>query len=160
MRKALLLLSAIAVLTSCDSPYFYSEQKDFPQEFWAKNEAVVFSVPIKDTLSKNEVLINIRNNNHYPFSNLFLVSQIDYPNGRRVVDTLEYAMADKQGNWLGVGMTDIKESELILKQGIVFPVQGVYRIELRQVMRRLGELETMAKLDGIVGVGISIEKNK
>lgn len=160
MRKALLIMALIGLLSSCDSPYFYSEQKDFPKEFWAKNEAAVFSLPVRDTLGKNDVIINIRNNNQYPFSNLFLVSKIDFPNGKRVIDTLEYAMADKQGNWLGVGMTDIKESELILKQGIVFPVQGVYRVELRQVMRRLGDLETISELEGIVGVGISVEKNK
>jgi gliding motility-associated lipoprotein GldH len=85
---------------------------------------------------------------------------MQFPNGEQVIDTLEYDMADAHGQFLGEGITEIKESKLFYKEGIRFPVSGNYSLEVFQAMRKNGEIEGVAKLSGNSDVGFRIEKNK
>ena len=72
-------------------------------------------------------------------------------------DTLEYAMAKSDGTWLGKGFTEVKESKLWWKEGIVIPKGKPLIVEISQVMRKSGNIEGITALEGIVSVGISIE---
>ncbi len=159
MNRILLVL-LLGISVSCVPGEGFSEQIDFKGESWPTDRSAVFNLTVEDTISRNDVFINIRNNNDYPFSNIFLISAIDFPAGNRVIDTLEYEMADKRGNWLGSGITDLKESKLFLKKGVVFPDKGSYRIEIRQAVRNLGDTQPLENLPGIVGVGVSVESLK
>ena len=72
-------------------------------------------------------------------------------------DTLEYAMADPQGKWLGAGFLDVKESKLWWKADWNPPHSGPYFIEFSQRVRNNGSVEGVSFLDGIINVGVSIE---
>ena len=48
-------------------------------------------------------------------------------------------MADKNGKFLGTGLSEIKHSKLFLKENIIFPTSGKYSFSIWQAMRRNGE---------------------
>ena len=130
-----------------------------PNAEWHKDSIVKFTFSPIDTISRNNVYINLRHNYDYAYSNLFLIVGIDFPNNYKVVDTLEYEMADAEGKFLGDGLTDLKENnKLEFKTNVVFPTTGTYNFSIQQAMRKSGEVEGIASLKGVVDVGIEIEK--
>lgn len=158
MRNILSLVIVLLVLTSCTNNLVYNEYKSIPNAEWHKDSIVKFQFSPVDTISRNNVYINLRNNNDYAYSNLFLIVGIDFPNNYRVVDTLEYEMADVEGNFLGEGLTDLKENLLEFKTNVIFPTTGVYDISIQQAMRKSGEVDGITALKGVSDVGIQIEK--
>lgn len=107
---------------------------------------------------KNNLFINIRNSNQYQFSNLYIISSINFPNGKKIVDTLQYEMADKNGRLLGEGISDIKHNKLSFKENIIFPFSGNYNVSISQAMRKNGSIDGIKELHGISDVGFRIEK--
>ena len=110
--------------------------------------------------SPQNIFIRLQNDNNYPFANIFLVATIQA--GETVVsqDTLEYIMAEPDGKWLGTGFTEVKESKLWWKQGVVLPQNKPIKLSIAQAMRNNGDPEGVNSLKGIISVGISIEEFK
>jgi gliding motility-associated lipoprotein GldH len=146
-------------LASCDSKRIYDSYVSVSNESWEKENTISFSFTINDTIKQRDLFINIRNNNTYAFSNLFLITQLNFPNGKKIVDTLEYEMTDVSGRFLGAGFTEIKENKLFYKENVVFHNSGNYKVSVSQAMRKNGETEGLKALEGITEVGFRIEKN-
>jgi gliding motility-associated lipoprotein GldH len=144
-------------LWSCTSESVYHQYKSLPGQ-WDKDAFVTFSLPQLDSLKSYDIFIHIRNNNSYKYSNLFLISDIQFPNGKVITDTLEYEMARPDGSWLGTGGS-IKESKLWLKENIRFFEEGTYTISIQHAMRNMDNIEGVKLLEGITDVGLSIEEN-
>ena len=146
-------------LVACDANRVYDSYVSLSSESWKKGDAVSFSFVVSDTLEQRNLFLNIRNNKSYAFSNLFLITELNFPDGKRIVDTLEYEMADATGRFLGTGFTEIKESKLFYKENVVFPTAGEYKLFVTQSMRKNGEVDGVSVLEGITEVGFRIEKN-
>lgn len=136
----------------------YGDYKELP-DGWDKKQAVLFNFEAPDSTRTYDMFINLRNNEDYPFSNLFLIVNLNFPDGKVVADTLEYEMAEANGEWLGQGFSSVKESKLFYKEGIVFPELGNYEIAIQHAMRKNGNVEGVTTLEGITDVGIRIEKS-
>jgi len=154
------LLLLFVSFTSCDANRVFDEYKSISENSWNSKESVHFEFEITDTISRNNLFINLRNNNKYSFSNLFLISHLYFPNGKEIVDTLQYKMADVNGEFLGSGISDVKENKLFYKENVQFPVSGIYTINISQAMRKNGESKGIENLEGITDVGFRIEKIK
>ena len=157
MRKLLLLLLTVLGLVSCVEKDDFNQYDSIKNNIWKVNDIIEFNVNVEDTIFQKNIFINIRNNKDYEFSNLFLISQIQFPDGFRVVDTLEYEMTDIQGNFLGSGYTDIKENKLFYKEKARFSQKGNYTFKVEQAMRKNGNIQGLDSLKGITDVGLSIE---
>lgn len=155
MRKTILFsvfLAAISIgFYACDSARVYDQYRKIPEAGWHKDSLTIFTVPVSDTLQNHNLLIQVRNQNTYKYSNLWLFVEILQPGGNVVRDTFEIVLADHMGRWLGDGMGGIKTVQAIYRRGVYFPVSGEYTISLQQGMR--DEI-----LTGIHDVGIRIEK--
>ncbi|WP_086029686.1 gliding motility lipoprotein GldH [Tenacibaculum holothuriorum] len=161
LKKLSSILSVVLVtlnFLSCDKKREYDEYKTIPNSTWHKENEVAFTFSITDTVQRKNVFINLRNNKSYPFSNLFVITEMKFPDGNKVIDTLEYDMADVTGKFLGTGFTDIKENKLFYKEHILFPTSGDYSFKIRQAMRKNGDVNGVETLDGITDVGLRIEK--
>ncbi|MDO5607783.1 MAG: gliding motility lipoprotein GldH [Capnocytophaga sp.] len=154
--KVALMLSF--VITGCESGVEYSQYVSL-SDGWNKDKPVTFSFEPTDTLSQRNIFIMLRNDQRYPYSNLFLITRMEMPDRQIIVDTLEYEMANAQGEWLGYGYSGVKESKLWYKEGVAFPVRGKYLFKIEQAMRKNGENEGINILDGITEVGIRIEND-
>lgn len=148
------------LLASCDSNSEFDNYITLPKSAWNKKNTIQFTFPINDSIGKKNLFINLRSNKDYAYSNLFLITQMDFPDGQIIIDTLEYDMADVTGKFLGQGFTDIKENKLFYKENITFPRKGEYTFKVRQAMRKNGEIEGIEELEGITHVGFRIEKIK
>jgi len=154
--RLIILLFLGVCLYSCDDARVFDEYKTVSSS-WEKQEKVTFNLPELDSIENYNLFINVRNNNDYKFSNLFLISEMEFPNGKIVTDTLEYEMAKPNGEWLGEGFSDVKENKLWYKENVSFTENGVYKVTLQHAMRKNGETFGINELEGITDIGFRIE---
>ena len=159
MRNFLLFILISVLIYSCSENLQVADYTAIPGGSWGKDKAVEFTFTETDTLSQRNMFILIRNDEHYPYSNLFLITELGFPNGETIRDTLEYEMATLDGQWLGKGYGSIKENKLWYKENIVFPVNGVYTLQISHAMRKNGNVSGIVDLPGITDVGFEIEKS-
>jgi gliding motility-associated lipoprotein GldH len=143
-------------LVSCDKNRVFDEYKSVGSS-WNKDSIVSFELPQLEAAKKYNLFVNVRDNNHFPFNNLFLIVSLEQPNKQTLVDTLEYQMANPDGTLLGEGFTDIKENKLIFKQKATFNQKGVYKINIQQAVRETGKIVGEKELKGVTEVGFRIE---
>jgi gliding motility-associated lipoprotein GldH len=157
LKNSFFLVILLLVLVSCDKKRVFDQYQSVGQS-WHKDSLVTFIYNQKDTLSKHNLFITLRNNKKYPFNNLFLIVEMEEPSKNVLVDTLEYQMATADGTLLGEGMTDTKENKLYYKENFVFKKSGEYQITILQAVRQTGKIEGIEKLEGVTDVGFRIEK--
>ncbi|MCB7481843.1 gliding motility lipoprotein GldH [Christiangramia sediminis] len=160
MRSALsvsFLIFAIVIFSSCDSKRVYDEYESM--RGWHKDSLVDFELNNIDSTKVYDLFINLRNNNDYKYSNLFLITEIKFPQGKVISDTLEYEMTKPNGEWLGTGFGDVKENKLWYKENVRFEESGTYKVSIQQAMRKNGEVDGIQELEGITDVGFRIEKS-
>jgi gliding motility-associated lipoprotein GldH len=145
-----ILLSGV-LFASCNSSVVFEENVKIPDYSWDMSNIVSLDVEISDTITSNNIYINIRNASGYPFSNLFLFLTTKTPSGQIARDTVELILADESGQWLGDGLGDIWDNRILFKPAFRFPQKGTYRFEFQQAMR-------MNPLPQIMDVGLRIER--
>jgi len=155
------LLLLFLFLTSCDNKQFYSEYKELDGS-WKKSDTLRFTFEQKDTIKPYNLFLAVRNNNDYPFNNMYLIVSLKEPGKKPTIkiDTLEYQMADVDGTLLGEGFSDVKESKLWYLENYVFNRIGNYKVEVVQAIRATGEVKGVAELKGITELGLRIENTK
>lgn len=155
IKNSGILLLAAVLLFSCDKKRVFDEYKSVGSA-WHKDSIITFDLPVLDSTKRYNLFVNLRDNNNYPFNNLFLIVAIEMPNGFTKVDTLEYQMANRDGTLLGNGFSDIKESKLYLKENVKF--RGKYKVHIKQAVRESGKIPGVQELEGITDVGFRIEQ--
>jgi len=158
MRNLLVLFIAIITLVACDSKHVHDEYKTISRA-WKKGDVVPFSFKAPDTVNTYNLFLNIRNNNEYEFSNLFLIVGLNSPEGNKTIDTLEYEMTTPRGEWLGTGFSEMKENKLWFKERFQFTENGEYTLGIEHAIRKNGDTRGIVELKGITEVGFRIEKN-
>ena len=158
--KFLLFVLVLFFMLSCNDISEFNQYKSVENSAWKSGEKITFNFEVKDTLLPKNLFINIRNNNEYEFSNLYLITTLKFPNNSLVIDTLQYEMADTFGKFLGNGFSSIKENKLFYKERNVFPFSGNYVLNISHAMRKNGALNAIESLVGVQDVGFSIEKIK
>ena len=157
MPKSWILVVFLLLFAACNSNLIFSEFQANSGGTWSQDDVKEFIFTQEDTISRFNLFINIRNDNQYPFSNLFVITDLNFPDGTVVRDTLEYEMALPSGEWLGKGYGSLKENKLWYKENIVFPLKGVYTLKVAHAMRQNGTVEGVTDLEGIPDVGFQIE---
>lgn len=160
MRSAFLvflLAFVILAFSSCDRNRVFDEYESL--NGWHKDSVVTFELENIDSLKAYNLFINVRNNKDYNYSNLFLITEIKFPKGKVISDTLEYEMTKPNGEWLGTGFGDVKESKLWYKENVRFEESGKYKVTIQQAMRKNGEVDGIEELEGITHVGFRIENS-
>ena len=149
------------LVVSCDSNQVFDEYKTVP-DVWSKDEVIQFSMNAPDTSNGYDLFVNIRNTSDYKYNNLFLIVELDHPNGKVLVDTLEYKMTAPDGSFLGTGFTDLKENKLWYRgydEDFKFPEEGEYTVKIQHAMRKNGDVFGIDELQGITDIGFRIEES-
>jgi gliding motility-associated lipoprotein GldH len=158
--KLLIFLLVLFLMLSCNDVCEFNKYKSLENSSWKSGEKITFNFEVKDTIVPKNLFINIRNNNDYEFSNLYVITALKFPNNILVIDTLQYQMAAASGKFLGNGFSEVKDNKLFYKERKVFPLNGKYVLNIRHAMRKNGEVNAIENLNGIQDVGFSIEKIK
>lgn len=154
-----LLITSFVFITSCDSNAVFDDYKSVPNQ-WHKDSLASFNFKAPDTTQPYNLYVNLRNTNAYKFNNLFLLVELNYPNGKTVKDTLEYKMAAPNGALLGTGFSDVKENKLWFRgfeEPFKFSEDGNYVVNIQHAMRLNGEVNGIENLEGITDVGFRVE---
>ncbi len=141
----------IVGFVACNHSGILVEYKTIPHASWNRDSLAVFQIPVSDTLKYHNLLLNVRNDINYKYSNLWLFVEIIQPGDTTAVaDTVEITLADQTGKWLGHGFGGVKTNEIPFKRNEYFPVKGEYKIKIQHGMR--GKV-----LEGITEIGITVE---
>lgn len=156
LKSNLILVLVTILLFSCDKKRVFDDYKSVG-ESWNSKDVVGFNLPKLDTTKYYNLFVNVRDNDNYPFNNIFLIVKLEEPDGVIKVDTLEYQMANPDGTLLGEGFTDVKESKLVYKERAKFKFSLNNKVFIKQVVRKSGNIVGVENLDGITEVGFRIE---
>lgn len=158
LKLSLLIVISVLIAYGCSNQSYYFEKYHSTPNYWHKDSIVKFDFEIQDTAIAYNLFLNIRANNKYPFSNIYLITSLEDSTEVVKKDTLEYLMASPEGKMLGNGFSDIKESVLWYKENYRFNAKGTYKISIEQALRKRNDIEGVEKLEGISEVGFSIQK--
>lgn len=156
MPKRTIGLFVMIILLGCREGSYFSESHQTPG-YWHKDSIVNFRFEVQDTTTQYNCYIHIRNTKDYNYNNLFIITEMQFPYGKIVVDTLEYKMAFKDGKLMGEGFGSLKYNKLWYKEAVQFSEPGEYQIKIHQAMRKPGEIEALEKLMGVEEIGFSYE---
>lgn len=121
---------------------------------WDKKNALSFEFDVKDAQNPKNIIFVVRNNDDYPYSNLWLISSLSNKKTKKAVtDSLNFILAEPNGKWIGSGFGETKEILFQYKTNFKFPENGKYTISVQQGMRK-------NPLPGIEDLGIKIENAK
>ncbi len=148
------ILSFAFLVASCSETPYFEEYVEIPNNEWHQDSSIFFTVDVDDTTSKFLIGLNLRNNNSYPYSNIFLFREIRSSRGIEFRDTAEFYLANAYGKWLGEGIGELKTNQWVFsKEGVRFRKKDTYTFSITQAMRT-------ERLEGIEDVGITIFKSK
>jgi gliding motility-associated lipoprotein GldH len=115
-----------------------------------KDSAINVTLPVIDTLGAYAIIVNLRNNNDYPFRNIHLFVDVTAPDGEFARDTMEYELSDVHGKWLGKRGNYWIDHRLLYRPVVRFTDTGNYVFGIRHGMRA-------DTLTGIGAVGLRLE---
>lgn len=145
------VIAAFLLLTQCESPHYYQEQKSVADSKWNKNSALTFNFEIKDTAETYNFSFLSRNTNDYPYSNFYIFTKLINPKGEEFTDTLQYYLAFQDGEWIGKGQ-NLKEIYLVYRENISLKDTGKYKLSVWHGMRD-------ENLIGIQDISLIVDKN-
>ena len=122
---------------------------------WVRSNELNFSFE-----SDNSILdfsLALRTDSTYPFSNIFLISSIQN-NNYITSDTLEYSFENNESKWYEIKPSGIKNNKILLKKDFKID-KGDVIVKLNHSIRYLDSIVPLTKLDGILDVGLIVEKS-
>lgn len=149
------LLSIIFILLavsfqSCSLNTVFEEKIDFKNSVWKEDSIQSFSFEIKED-GNYDVFYIIKNKTDYPFSNLYLKTDLRDENQSISNKLQEVTLFDKKtGKPFGKGLGGVMESKFYALKSISLK-SGKHNLTVQQYMRK-------EELTGIMAFGISVEK--
>ena len=122
---------------------------------WVRSNELNFSFE-----SDNSILdfsLALRTDSRYPFSNIFLISSIQN-NNYVISDTIEYSFENNENKWYEIKPSGIKNNKILLKKDLKID-EGNVIVKLKHSIRYLDSIVPLTKLDGILDVGLIVEKS-
>lgn len=144
-------IGCMLLFGACNSQTVYQDNEAIPASGWDINNRIDFGVTMDDTTQLHELYLLVRNTTDYPYRNLYLFLDIEFPNQQTLRDTIECILAHKDGQWTGKGFGKIRANEFLFRDDVWFPVSGNYTFRLQQGMRE-------ESLKGISDIGIRIDR--
>lgn len=154
LSLGLIFLLELLFFACSDANVLLDETTSFEEDLgWVQKQPVRFDLQVEDTLSTYTMYVIVRQNNAYPFYNLYFTPSIINAKGKTIQKGLaETILYDPvTGKPKGNGFGDIYEKKFLIYSNLKFPKKGKYQIQLAQSMR-------VDTLEGIVSMGLLLEK--
>jgi gliding motility-associated lipoprotein GldH len=135
-------------LSACSHHEFFFEFHSIHNANWQREEPATFSFDVKDSLSVYEIWVEVRNDNNYPYRNIWLFIDYQTPEGKFRTDTINADLADVYGKWHGKGLS-LHTLSIPYDKSVRFSSGGVHTWSIRQGMRE-------NPLKGISDIGLKI----
>lgn len=155
LSLGLIFLFELLFFACSDSNVVLDETTNFEKSGWVQKQPIRFNLEVADSVSSYSAYVVIRQNNAYPFYNLYFSPSIVDSQGKTIQKGLGEAILydPKTGKPKGAGFGDIYEKKFLIYSALKFPKPGKYQIQVEQSMR----VDTLA---GMVSFGLLVEKNE
>lgn len=153
MKRTVLYIACALMataLTACDGSVYYDESRAVDEHGWLPADSVCFDVPVDDTATVYNFLVEVRNSVSYPYSNTFLFIRTTFPDGSYAQDTMEYPLADAAGHWYGKRTGHYIDTRYYFRRNARFPMEGTYHFAVTNGMRD-------SAIAGLKDIGFRIE---
>lgn len=129
---AALILSAMA---GCDTGgNHFADFADLPLKGWTFGDTLTFTPDLADSIARGHLLVAVRHDNAYVYSNLWVEVTAEGPEGTApVVDTIDLRLCDPYGRWLGSGFGATRQVADTL--GRISRLYSGRPVKLRHLMR-------------------------
>lgn len=145
-------MGLLGILTACTRSAVYDQFQAIEGKEWTKEKVYYFTFSIDDNSIPYDLSLEIRNNNRYPYQNLWVFFSEEPPIGPLTRDTMECMLADDYGKWYGHGIS-LFLSTFPVRTNYYFPYPGQYTYSFRQAMRQ-------DKLIGIQEIGLNVTPSR
>ncbi|MEA2042822.1 MAG: gliding motility lipoprotein GldH [Bacteroidota bacterium] len=135
-RQFLIIFILLFVFSACDDTYVYKQEYSIENEVWNKENAAEFAVDIKDVNEAYDLYFDIKISDRFKTQNIWMFFEVEAPDGTIQRDTTEYMLFDSGGKTLGENHRNTYEYSLLYKPAVSFPEPGIYRVRVKQGMRK------------------------
>ena len=153
MKKYYFLLFIVITIVSCNNGIVYEQYMSVPDTKLSTADTISFIVNVEDTISVNKVDLVVRNNSNYSYRNLYLFIKVESPNGNELIDSIDIALAQENGDRLGTGWGDVMNVSVNLLNSVTFPNKGEYKFSFVHGMRDI-------QIEGICDLGMRVEERE
>ncbi|ATL46521.1 hypothetical protein COR50_04650 [Chitinophaga caeni] len=157
MKYCLAVATLVLLFLSACQPMqmdVYEKNIEIPQHDWTYDFKPSFELDLQaaDTAFYYNIYVNIRHEDAYPFSNLWMTIMTTYPDSTAQEPVrVQLPLADINGKWLGSGIDDIYEHQVLIQEKAIFNQPGKYLFTFAQKMRQ-------NPLPHVMNVGLRVEK--
>ena len=150
-RSIALTLLALLLITACNNNTIFSSHTPIPNKGWESYECKEFYINIPAT-DNYDIDLFISHSSAYQYSNLWLFVDHISPDSTLTNDTINIAIADPYGKWIGNGWGNLHQIETNIAHSQMLD-SGTHIIKLNQAMRDYN-------LKGISNIGLSVTKSE
>ena len=144
------------VIFSCDSNVEFLKYNSV-NGVWHKDSLQEFSFELNETNEYN-TFVNLRINEEYKFSNIFLITTLKDSLNILSKDTLQFKLADKSGKFIGKKIINIVDNKLVHKKQLRLEGNKKYFLSIEHAMRVINKVGGLENLQGVTDIGYKIEK--
>ena len=88
--KSFLKITIFGILISCsDENIIFNDYVDIENTQLSFKDTIVFQTKITDTINHHNIFLQLRTSTDYKWSNMFVFSEIYFPNNKTRTDTFE-----------------------------------------------------------------------
>ena len=144
------------VIFSCDSNVEFLKYNSV-NGVWHKDALQEFSFELNETNEYN-TFVNLRINEEYKFSNIFLITTLKDSLNILSKDTLQFKLADKSGKFIGKKRINLVDNKLLHKKQLKLEGNKKYFLSIEHAMRVINKVGGLENLQGVTDIGYKIEK--
>ena len=153
-RFSFILITLFALIFSCkDEDILFSSHIE-TEGAWLKNEAIAASLEINE--SPIDIYLILKLNEDYPFSNIYLLSNISSPD-LKITDTISFKFDYSKNKSLLSRQMRIKTFRIPIHKNMNLNERT--SVEISHAVRFIDSTRPVMKLEGILDVGILVNKS-
>ncbi len=135
MKLRITYLFLVVLLYSCGPKTIYKETMEIPNATWFKEKPLTFNFDIKDTITKHDILLNVRYKNDFRYTNQYVTVKTIFPTSNKVEDIVSLELCKSNGESNGKCSGESCTVPIVFQQKINFPYLGRYTIAIAQYSR-------------------------
>ena len=120
VAMTVVVAAAMLIMAGCErKPVLtHSRFKHLPEAGWHKSLPLSFKPEYDDSTRAYDLALALRHDNSYPYRNLSLVMDVITADSSVNRQTVDIALADEYGNWLGGGFGALYQQVLTIARGV------------------------------------------
>lgn len=136
MRYFCVGICSLFIMACSEQGIVFSEEKLFSEDTWSYAEPIVFKIPVNDTTTRYQLLMDVSYSTDFDFQNLYVNVTTSFPDKKKIDDVLSLELADDRGIWNGKCSATECTAPILLRNDFRFQQTGIHTISFDQHSRK------------------------